>query len=116
MRRKLSFAMPTHTNLTRPSWFTTLRRVGDSRKMYKPGYRYMKCGVMLTDLVQGRQSPRRSIPDTRDEEAAIEPHGRHGRNQRPNGKADALLRGTGVARAWTGIASSQVSRVHHRLE
>ena len=44
-----SFAMPVHTNYTPElvhyaSWAL--------KKMYKPGYRYMKCGVMLTELVQ----------------------------------------------------------------
>lgn len=44
----LSFAMPLHTNYTPELLHYALWAL---KEMYKPGYRYMKCGVMLTDLL-----------------------------------------------------------------
>jgi|SRR5579871_522517 len=44
----LSFAMPLHTNYTPELIHYALRAL---KEMYRPGYRYMKCGVMLTDLL-----------------------------------------------------------------
>ena len=44
----LSFALPLHTNYTPELAHYALWALG---KMFRPGYRYMKCGVMLTDLL-----------------------------------------------------------------
>jgi DNA polymerase V len=44
----LSFAMPLHTNYTPELAHYALWAL---KQMYKPGYRYMKCGLMLTDLI-----------------------------------------------------------------
>jgi DNA polymerase V len=44
----LSFAMPLHTNYTPELIHYALWAL---KEMYRPGYRYMKCGVMLTDLL-----------------------------------------------------------------
>jgi len=50
----LSFAMPLHTNYTPELIHYALLAL---KEMYRPGYRYMKCGVMLTDLlVEGTQT------------------------------------------------------------
>jgi DNA polymerase V len=44
----MSFAMPLHTNYTPELIHYALWAL---KEMYRPGYRYMKCGVMLTDLL-----------------------------------------------------------------
>lgn len=44
----LSFTLPLHTNFTPELAHYALWAL---EKMYKPGYRYMKCGIMLTDLI-----------------------------------------------------------------
>src|SRR6185312_3318664 len=49
-----SFAMPLHTNYTPELLHYALWAL---REMYKPGYRYMKCGVMLTDVLpEGKET------------------------------------------------------------
>lgn len=50
----LSFALPLHTNYTPELAHYALWAL---KEMYRPGYRYMKCGVMLTDLlIEGTQT------------------------------------------------------------
>jgi DNA polymerase V len=44
----LSFALPLHTNYTPELVHYALWAL---ETMYRQGYRYMKCGVMLTDLI-----------------------------------------------------------------
>jgi len=46
--------MPLHTNYTPELLHYALWAL---REMYKPGYRYMKCGVMLTDVLpEGKET------------------------------------------------------------
>jgi DNA polymerase V len=50
----VSFSMPLHTHYTPELVHYALWAL---KEMYRPGYRYMKCGVMLTDLViEGRET------------------------------------------------------------
>ncbi len=58
---QMSFALPHHTNFTPELTHYALWAL---RKMFKPGYRYMKCGVILTDLSQGGHT--RDLFDQRD--------------------------------------------------
>ena len=64
-----SFAMPTHTNYT-PELIHYAEWA--LKKMYKPGYRYMKCGLMLTDLVQEGKSQANDVAGIAEEGSNVE--------------------------------------------
>lgn len=60
-------------------------------KMYRPGYRYMKCGVMLTDLIpDGAQTM--DLFDRRDTARQAKLMARHGPYQSGDGQAHSVLR------------------------
>ena len=98
-----SFAMPTHTNYT-PELIHYAEWA--LKKMYKPGYRYMKCGVMLTDLVQEGNHPG-DLFDTRDDKRQSKLMTTMDQINAAMGTRTLFYAGTGVNRPWVGASSSK---------
>jgi DNA polymerase V len=97
----LSFALPLHTNYTPELVHYALWALG---KMYRPGYRYMKCGVMLTDLIlesteTGDLFARRDTVRQSKLMAALD-HVNH-----TFGKRTLFYASSGVRQGWTGASS-----------
>jgi DNA polymerase V len=72
--------------------------------MYKPGYRYMKCGVILTDLIEdgGQNLDLFDKRDTRQEAtlmAALD------KINAKMGQRTLFYAGSGIKRPWTGMAT-----------
>jgi DNA polymerase V len=105
----LSFGLPLHTNYTPELVHYALWALG---KMYKPGYRYMKCGVMLTDLLlEGTETGDLFARDG----AAIEADGGVGPGQPNHGQADSVLRERRHPARMDGRFRAQVAGLYDGL-
>lgn len=98
---QMSFAMPHYTNYTPElvhyaSWAL--------RKMYKPGYRYMKCGVMFTDLVEAGKHTL-DLFDTRDTEREAELMKALDKINGKWGQRTAFYAASGIRREWVGASA-----------
>ena len=100
---QMSFALPVHTNYTPELVHYATWAL---KKMYKPGYRYMKCGVMLTELVQeGNHTV--DMFDTRDVKRQSKLMAAMDHINGAMGKRTLFYAGSGVARPWVGPSSSK---------
>lgn len=98
---QMSFALPQHTNYT-PE--LVHYAVWSLRKMYKPGYRYMKCGVILTDLVETGKATL-DLFDTRDTGQQAELMKAMDKLNSRWGQRTAFYAASGVKREWVGASS-----------
>jgi DNA polymerase V len=100
---QMSFALPVHTNYTPELVHNALWAL---KKMYRPGYRYMKCGVMLTELVQeGHHTV--DMFDTRDVKRQSKLMAAMDEINSQMGRRTLFYAGTGVTRPWSGVSSSK---------
>ncbi len=98
---QMSFALPHHTNYT-PELLHYA--VWSLRKMYKPGYRYMKCGVILTDLVEAGKHTG-DLFDTRDTEQQAKLMKAMDSLNSKWGQRTAFYAASGINREWVGVSS-----------
>jgi DNA polymerase V len=97
----LSFALPVHTNYTPELVHYAAWAL---KEMYRPGYRYMKCGVMLTELVQeGNHTI--DMFDTRDEKRQSKLMAAMDHINSAMGRRTLFYAGSGVKRPWVGASS-----------
>jgi DNA polymerase V len=97
----MSFALPLHTNYTPELVHYALMALG---KMYRPGYRYMKCGVMLTDLIrEGAET--RDLFDRRDTARQSKLMAALDQVNQTWGKRTLFYASSGVRQAWTGASA-----------
>jgi DNA polymerase V len=97
----LSFALPIHTNYTPELVHYAAWAL---KEMYRPGYRYMKCGVMLTELVQeGNHTI--DMFDTRDEKRQSKLMAAMDHINSVMGRRTLFYAGSGVKRPWVGVSS-----------
>ncbi|HUS08603.1 MAG TPA: Y-family DNA polymerase [Bryobacteraceae bacterium] len=97
----MSFALPLHTNYTPELVHYALWAL---KEMYRPGYRYMKCGVILTDLIlEGRETgdlfERRDIARQSKLMAALD------HVNQAMGRRTLFYAGTGIQQKWTGASA-----------
>lgn len=97
----MSFALPHHTNYTPELVHYALWSL---RKMYKAGYRYMKCGVILTDLVEAGKATL-DLFDTRDTGRQTELMKAMDRLNSKWGQRTAFYAASGVKREWVGTSA-----------
>jgi len=107
----MSFALPLHTNYTPVLVHYALWALG---KMYRPGYRYMKCGVMLTDLIpEGAETGdlfARHDPDRQSKlMAAMD------QINQAMGRRTLFYASAGIQQGWTGCFRAQVAGVYDGL-
>jgi DNA polymerase V len=97
----LSFALPLHTNYTPELAHYAL---GALQKMYRPGYRYMKCGVMLTDLLTvGTQTGDLFARRNTERESKLMSALDH--INQTMGKRTLFYASSGIQQAWSGAAT-----------
>jgi DNA polymerase V len=97
----LSFALPLHTNYTPELAHYALWALG---KMYKPGYRYMKCGVMLTDLIpDGAQT--RDLFERRDTARHSKLMAAMDDINQAMGRRTLFYASSGIQQKWSGAAT-----------
>lgn len=100
---QIAFALPFHTSHTPELIHYALWGL---RKMYKKGYRYMKCGLILTDLVsQGKQNL--DMFDIRDNERAATLMQAVDKINGRMGQRTVFYAVSGIKRPWTGICNSK---------
>lgn len=98
---QMSFALPHHTNFTPELVHYALWSL---RRMFKPGYRYMKCGVILTDLVETGAATL-DLFDTRDTVRQSDLMKAMDRLNSKWGQRTAFYAASGVKREWVGVSS-----------
>lgn len=97
----LSFAMPLHTNYTPELIHYALWAL---KQMYRPGYRYMKCGVMLTDLLpEGTETL--DLFDRRDTVKQSKLMAAMDHLNQTMGKQTLFYASSGIQKAWRGAAA-----------
>jgi DNA polymerase V len=97
----LSFAMPLHTNYTPELIHYALRAL---KQMYKPNYRYSKCGVMLTDLLpEGTETL--DLFDRRDTGKQSKLMAALDHINQTMGKHTLFYASSGIQQAWRGAAA-----------
>jgi DNA polymerase V len=97
----LSFALPLHTNYTPELIHYALWAL---QKMYRPGYRYMKCGVMLTDLLtEGAQTGDLFARHDTARESKLMAALDH--INQTMGKRTLFYASSGIQQAWAGAAA-----------
>lgn len=97
---QMSFAMPHHTSYTPALVHYAVWAI---KKMYKPGHRYMKSGLILTDIVpEGGQNL--DLFDTRDATKENNLMAAVDRINRQMGSRKIFFAGSGVKRPWAGVA------------
>jgi DNA polymerase V len=98
---QMSFALPHYTDYTPELAHYALWAL---RKMYKPGYRYMKCGVILTDLVEtGKHTL--DLFDNRDTGRQADLMKAMDKLNSKWGQRTAFYAASGVKREWVGSSS-----------
>jgi DNA polymerase V len=97
----MSFALPHYTNYTPELVHYAAWAL---RKMYKPGYRYMKCGVILTDLVETGKNTR-DLFDTRDNGKQASLMKALDTLNSKWGQRTAFYAASGVKRNWVGASA-----------
>lgn len=101
--RHMSFALPVHTNFTPELVHNALWAL---KKIYRPGYRYMKCGIMLTELVQeGNHTV--DMFEARDVTRQSKLMAAMDEINSQMGRRTLFYAGTGVVREWAGVSSSK---------
>jgi DNA polymerase V len=98
---QMSFALPQHTNYTPELVHYATWAL---RKMYKSGYRYMKCGVILTDLVEAGAATL-DLFDTRDTGQQDKLMKAMDSLNSRWGQRTAFYAATGVTREWVGAST-----------
>jgi DNA polymerase V len=98
---QMSFALPHHTNYTPELVHYALWAL---RKMYKSGYRYMKCGVILTDLVEAGKATL-DLFDTRDTGQQEKLMKAMDTLNSRWGQRTAFYAASGVKREWVGAST-----------
>lgn len=98
---EMSFALPQYSNFTPELTHYALWAV---KKMYKPGFRYMKCGVFLTDLVETGKATL-DLFDTRDNDRQAKLMTALDSLNRKWGQRTAFYASTGVKREWVGTSA-----------
>ncbi len=97
----LSFALPLHTNYTPELIHYALWAL---KQMYRPGYRYMKCGVMLTDLLlEGTETL--DLFDRRDTGKQSKLMAAMDHLNQTMGKQTLFYASSGIQKAWRGAAA-----------
>lgn len=97
----LSFAMPLHTNYTPELIHYALWAL---KQMYRPGYRYMKCGVMLTDLLE-EGTETLDLFDRRDTAKQSKLMAAMDHLNQTMGKQTLFYASSGIQKAWRGAAA-----------
>lgn len=97
----MSFAMPLHTNYTPELVHYALWAL---RKMYRPGYRYQKCGVILTDLIiEGTETL--DLFDRRDTARQSKLMAALDQINQSMGRRTLFYASTGIHQKWTGASA-----------
>jgi len=97
----MSFALPLHTNYTPELVHYALWALG---KMYRSGYRYMKCGVMLTDLIpEGAETG--DLFARRDTARQSKLKGAMDHINQAMGRRTLFYASSGIQQGWTGASA-----------
>jgi DNA polymerase V len=97
----LSFAMPLHTHYTPELIHYALWAL---KEMYRPGYRYMKCGVMLTDLIpEGKETL--DLFDRRDTAKQSKLMAAMDHVNQTMGRRTLFYACSGIRQAWAGASA-----------
>jgi DNA polymerase V len=97
----LSFALPLHTNYTPELAHYALWAL---ERMYRPGYRYMKCGVMLTDLIpDGAQT--QDLFERRDTARQSKLMAAMDHVNQAMGRRTLFYANSGIQQKWSGAAT-----------
>jgi DNA polymerase V len=97
----LSFALPLHTSYTPELLHYALWAL---KKMYRPGYRYTKCGVMLTDLLpEGAETL--DLFERRDTARESKLMAAMDQINQSMGRRTLFLASAGVQQKWSGVSA-----------